>query len=414
MYFVSVDGGRLDAPVPARPECWGCEISSAEDRKDAGALQRATGLCFGQPGRHIMRKQHWLGALFLLFLLTSPVRAWVGVGWLDRINRKLAGQLVDYTRNHGADRRIWSPTLKEKRELYVYLPPGYNPTCRYPVMLWLHGVYEDEQSLVNEGGLEFFDAAMASGRLTPLIIVIPDGSKRGSPTLFGVNPLWGNSRAGPYRDFLLNDIWGFVQEHYLIRPEREAHILAGFSGGGAAAFRIGIRFREQFGVCIGIHPPLNIRWLDCHCNHFGSFDPNCWGWRTSVSNGREIIGRFYGGLLVIRLRNLVYPLYGKGPDAIQLMSENNAIEMIDQTHLQPGELAMYVVYGGKDQFNIAAQVDSFLYRARERGLAVGVSFDPNGTHSWRTARPLLPDILEWLAPLMAPYGPQARCTASRE
>jgi hypothetical protein len=165
-------------------------------------------------------------------------------------------------------------------------------------------------------------------------------------------------------------------------------------------------YRPEFGVVFGIHPPLNVRWLDCHGRYFAPFDPCCWGWRTNVRRGREPVARFYG-VIVIRLRQLVYPIFGRGPEAVRRLSLTNPIEMIDYYQLHQGELAMYVAYAGRDQFNITAQVDSFLYRARQRGLTVAVGFDPNGRHNWRTAHRLLPGVIEWLAPVLAPYSPQA-------
>jgi S-formylglutathione hydrolase FrmB len=323
---------------------------------------------------------------------------------LEQINRRLAGRLVDHTHNHGADRRIWSATLNERRDLYVYLPPGFNPCQAYPVLIWLHGVDEDERTFIRQGALEAFDAAIAAGRLPPLIIAAPDGSLTGRPSLFGANPLWVNSRAGNFEDYLVHDVWGFLLSHYPIRPERQAHVLGGFSGGGAAAFRVGIRHRPEFGVVFGIHPPLNVRWVDCHGRFFAPFDPNCWGWRETVSWGRQPIGRFYG-VLVIRVRRFVYPLFGRGPEAVDELIRNNPIEMIDEYQLGPGELAMYVAYVGKDGFNVTAQVDSFLYRARERGLEVQVAFDPRGRHNWRSARRFLPGIIAWLGDQLAPFGP---------
>ncbi len=83
--------------------------------------------------------------------------------------------------------------------------------------------------------------------------------------------------------------------------------------------------------------------------------------------------------------------------------------MIDSYHLKPGELQMYVCYGGKDEFNMGAQIESFLHRARERGLEVGVGYDPNGHHDLETAVKLLPGLVAWLGPRMAPYAP--RCPA---
>jgi hypothetical protein len=73
---------------------------------------------------------------------------------------------------------------------------------------------------------------------------------------------------------------------------------------------------------------------------------------------------------------------------------------MDHYNLKPGELDLYVAYGGKDEFNIDAQVESFLYRAKERGLDVGVQFDPNGRHDEQTGRRLLPGAIRWVAPLV--------------
>ncbi len=39
------------------------------------------------------------------------------------------------------------------------------------------------------------------------------------------------------------------------------------------------------------------------------------------------------------------------------------MEVMEGTDLKPGELDLYIAYGGKDEFNIMAQVESFLFRA---------------------------------------------------
>jgi hypothetical protein len=323
---------------------------------------------------------------------------------LERLNARLAGRVIDHTNKHGADRRIWSAALGERRDLYVYVPPGFDPGRAYPVLVWLHGVAQDEGSFIREGGLELFDAAIAGGKLPPLLIAMPNGNFRDRPTLFGVNPLWLNSRVGPFEDYLIQDVWGFVLTHYPVHPAREAHVLAGFSGGGATAFRLAIKYRPEFGACLGVHPPLNVRWLDCHGRYFAPFDPDCWGWREDVRRGREPVARFYC-VIVIRVRQIVYPLFGRGPEAVERISRGNPIEMVLRGEAQPGEVAMFVGYAGRDQFNITAQVDSFLYVARQRGLAVGVEFDPRGRHDWRTARRLLPGAIDWLAAHLAPFCP---------
>ncbi len=345
-----------------------------------------------------------LALLLVLICVPSSSAAVLGRPFkLDRVNRHLHGHLVDYTHNHGCDRRIWSDALHQRRDLYVYLPPGFDPQVSYPLMIWLHGFAQDEQAFVDKviGPL---DCAMACGKLPPVIIAAPDGSLKGEPCYVTAGSFFLNSKAGCFEDFIMQDVWNFLHMNYPIRPEREAHVLAGVSMGGGAAYNLGIKYRDRVKVVVGVFPPLNTRWVDCHCRYMSNFDPCCWGWRTDFSHGFEVVGRFYG-VITIRLRRVVDPLYGRGPQTTELVSRENPIELIDRLCLQPGELCMYVGYGGKDQFNIDAQVESFLYRARERGLCVSVGYDPNGKHDQPTAYRLFPGILNWLAPLLAPYSP---------
>ncbi len=46
---------------------------------------------------------------------------------LDYANSRIQGLIVDYTRNSGQDLRIFSPALGKPIDMYVYLPPHYDP-----------------------------------------------------------------------------------------------------------------------------------------------------------------------------------------------------------------------------------------------------------------------------------------------
>jgi S-formylglutathione hydrolase FrmB len=349
---------------------------------------------------------NWTARLAAVLLLGVVVPAAPAAPWdrgaLDRVNRRLHGTVIDYTHNHGADRRIWSAALCKPRDLYVYLPPCFDPHLRYPILLWLHGFAQDEQSFLEV--IPPLDEAIAAGKLPPMIIASPDGSLSGESSLLSAGSFFLNSRAGAFEDYLMHDVWGFLTSHYPIRPEREAHVLAGVSMGGGAAYNLAIKYRDCFKVVIGIFPPVNTRWVDCHCRYMGNFDPCCWGWRNHVGKGWEVVGRFYG-VILIHLKQVVEPLYGLGPEALEGMSRENPIEMLDTFDVQPCQLAMYIAYGGLDQFNIDAQVESFLYRAREKGLCVAVGYDPRGKHDRPTARRLAPGVIDWLGPQLAPFGP---------
>src|SRR5262249_49615199 len=203
----------------------------------------------------------------------------LGACRLARVSRPLHGQLIDHTHNHGVDRRIWSEALCQRRDLYVYLPPGYDPAQRYPLVLWLHGFGQDEESFL-DGIVQDMDAAMACGQLPPMIVAAPDGSISGHPCMMTAGSFYINSPAGRFEDYVMEDVWNFLVLNYPIRPEREAHVLAGVSMGGGGAYTLAIKHRDRFAVVLGIFPPLNSRWVDCHGRYMADFDPNCWGWRT--------------------------------------------------------------------------------------------------------------------------------------
>src|SRR5262249_54849450 len=156
------------------------------------------------------------------------------------------------------------------------------------------------------------------------------------------------------------DVWNFVTTNFSVRPEREAHVLMGASMGGFGAFNLAFKHPEMFKVVMGLFPPLNLRWIDCHGHYRANFDPCCWDWRTKL-RPHEVIARFYG--IPIRMGQLTRPVYGKGPDVIDAISAENPIELLDRLPVKPGQFDLYIAYAGKDQFNIDAQVESFLYVA---------------------------------------------------
>jgi hypothetical protein len=364
---------------------------------------------------HLVTRAGWLAVLVFLAVGQPRVGAHVVKRpfQLELLNRKLAGKVVDYTHNHDGDHRIWSEALHQKRDMYVYLPPGFDPCKRYPLAIYLHGFREDEHDFITDI-VRPIDNAIATGKLPPVIIAVPDGSIHGVSCFVIAGTFFLNSKLGAFEDYLMKDVYPFVLEHYPIRPEPEAHVMLGSSMGGGAAFTKVFKYPQCFKVAAGIFPPLNLRWVSCRGRYMDNFDPLCWGWREDFDRPREIVGRFYG-VITIRVRAVVYPLYGRhNPDTMAQVSENNPIEMLDTLDVKPGEFELYAAYGGKDEFNLDAQVESFLHRAHEKGIAVGVGYDPKGRHDTKTELKLLPGLLEWLAPRLAPYAPGCEASPARQ
>jgi S-formylglutathione hydrolase FrmB len=336
----------------------------------------------------------WMVALWVDGIgLGQAPPAFLGRHQFERVSRALHGQLLDFTHNHGADRRIWSPALGQRRDLYIYLPPGFDPCQRYPLAIFLHGAGQDEQFFL-QTQVHHFDRAIVEGVMPPVIIAAPDGSLYGRSSACGPASFWANSRAGNFEDFVMTDVWHFVMQHFPIQPERHTHALVGCSAGGSAAFALAIKHRDRAKVAIGFMPLLNLRYVDCHGHYRRPFDPTCVGLREEM-HGLEALGR--RRLFVLRFADLFTPLFGRGAEAVAGLSSINPLELMERCNLQPGELDLYAAYGGRDEFNVTAQVESFLYVAAHRGIDVTVDYDPHGKHDLATGLRQLPQALRWAA-----------------
>ena len=119
-----------------------------------------------------------------------------------------------------------------------------------------------------------------------------------------------------------------------------------------------------------------------------------------------MVGRYFL-VFTIRERKVGPPLYGRrNPDTAALISQDNPIEMLDAYDVRNGEFNLYVAYAGRDNFNLEAQAESFLYRAGQRGIHIDVDYLPNGRHDKATVLRMLPPALDWLGDRLRPYAPE--------
>ncbi len=319
-----------------------------------------------------------------------------------RLNGKMCGCVVDFTANHCRDNRFWSDALCHKREMYVYLPPGYDPAERYPIMIWMHGFIQDEKNFLDLAPI--FDKAIACGQLPPMIIACPDGSIGGRPSVLQAGSFYINSEAGRFEDYMIVDVWNFLNSNFSIRPEPEAHVLAGGSMGGFGAYNLAIKHRDCFKVVAGFLPPLNMRYADCHGRYMSKFDPDCVGIQERY-RPHATIGCFFG-VVHIQEKHLIDPLFGKERQAaVFSIARENPMEMLDAYGVKPTDLSMFIGYGGRDEFNLAAQVESFLDFAKKRGFEPYVVYDPKGRHNTETGIKMMPEFAAWITPLIKNYAP---------
>ena len=331
-----------------------------------------------------------------------PLHIW-GPNKLERVNAAIGGRVCDYTNNHGVDRRICSKALDENRDLYVYVPPGYDGKTQFPFMLWLHGFGHDEKHFL--AFVPHLDEGIRTGALPPMVIVAPDGSFKARPALFNTGSFYLNTKAGRFEDYIAEDVVGFALKTFAIRPEREAHVIAGASMGGYGAYSFGFKHKELFGNIAGIMPALSMRYVDCNGKYDTDYDPNCVTLRSEFARN-EVVGRFYG-VILIRQRRMLDPLFGRHSkdDALATLSANNPIELLESRDVRPEDYKLFLGYAGKDEFNLDAQAEHFLDVAGKRGIRPTVLKLDDGHHNVKTGLRMFPEMARWLKPLIAPYAP---------
>ena len=161
---------------------------------------------------------------------------------------------------HGDIREVWysSPTMKTRRRMLVYTPPGYDRSKdAYPVLYLLHGWGGDEEEWINAGFLpQIMDGLLADKKIQPMLVVMPNGhpdepaaqhvvpgTRR--PTLPGAQVSERHTRLSAQS--LLADVIPFVEANYRVKANRENRAIAGLSMGGEQAVFIGLNHPDRFG-----------------------------------------------------------------------------------------------------------------------------------------------------------------------
>src|SRR5579863_7694887 len=113
----------------------------------------------------------------------------------------------------------------------VLLPPSYDasPAKRYPVLYFLHGLGENEQTLFKTGGWNLIEDLRQQHKVGDFRIVTTEAKAS-----FYVNSADGKVR---YSDFFLQEFIPYIEGKYRIRRERTSRAISGISMGGFGALR---------------------------------------------------------------------------------------------------------------------------------------------------------------------------------
>jgi S-formylglutathione hydrolase FrmB len=136
-----------------------------------------------------------------------------------------------------------SRVLAETVHYCVLLPPGYDSAAahhseRYPVLYFLHGLGDNEQTLFKTGGWNLIEDLRRQHKVGDFLIVTPDAK-----TTFYVNSADGKVR---YSDFFLQEFIPYIEGKYRIRRERRFRAISGLSMGGYGALRFAFAYPDMF------------------------------------------------------------------------------------------------------------------------------------------------------------------------
>jgi S-formylglutathione hydrolase FrmB len=108
----------------------------------------------------------------------------------------------------------------------------------FPVLYYLHGLGDDEQSFSRSGGWTLIEDLREHGKIGDFLIVAPEGGAS-----FYINSADGRQR---YSDFFLREFLPYMEKKYRVVPGRQGRAITGISMGGYGALRFAFAFPEMF------------------------------------------------------------------------------------------------------------------------------------------------------------------------
>ncbi len=146
---------------------------------------------------------------------------------------------------------IAMPGLERKRQLRLYLPPGYaTSNKRYPV-LYMHdgqNLFDNATAYAGEWKVdETLDALAKEGRLELIVVGIDNGAEKRMTELNA----WDNPQFGPgenraYTDFIVKTVKPMIDRRYRTLPDRANTAIMGSSMGGLASHYALVQYPEVF------------------------------------------------------------------------------------------------------------------------------------------------------------------------
>jgi S-formylglutathione hydrolase FrmB len=182
-------------------------------------------------------------------LLVPIVLFLVGSALLPAQRRRWDDRMPEFRHVEYRNERFESPALGGREQAYgVFLPIGYddeeNADETYPLVIWLHGLFEDHRRFAFRGGGEVLDEMIGDGDFPPCVFVCAEGDR---------SSFWldaGEDRN--YESMVVEDLLAHLEKTYRIREERGQRAITGTSMGGLGALKIALKHPDAFGT-VSVH-----------------------------------------------------------------------------------------------------------------------------------------------------------------
>ena len=151
-------------------------------------------------------------------------------------------------------------SLKKKRKIWVYLPPGYeNKKKRYPVLYMQDGqnLFDARTSFAGEWGVdETMDSLIANGVAPCIVVGIENGGKERmneyNPFDFVLHPGSPDSveyktKADIYLNAIVQELKPYIDRHYRTLAGAENCMIAGSSMGAVVSYYAVLTYPKVFG-----------------------------------------------------------------------------------------------------------------------------------------------------------------------
>jgi S-formylglutathione hydrolase FrmB len=226
-----------------------------------------------------------------------------------------------------ADSRILNQTV----HYCVMIPAGYDaaiarhPAKQYPVLYYLHGLSDNEQTLFKSGGWNLIEDLRQQHKIGDFLIVAPEGK-----ATFYINSA---DKKVLYSDFFLREFMPSIERKYSIRKDRKDRAISGVSMGGYGALRFAFA-----------HPAL-----------FGSVSAQSPALVSQPSHPENSFGRFLGSV------------FGN-PIDVPHWKQNDPFALARQNKARLKSLAIYFNCGRNDEYGFENGAEALHHQLQSEGI----------------------------------------------